>query len=189
MLFRSPFSTRCARIPLLAGVLRMPSRVPCLSIPPPECDTTRYPAFLSVFSSFLLSTKPGRAHALAILACSLLTSASAFFQSMDFHWCSSCTVSGNLSGLLRPVVEQFPFIGLPPFLAMKYHGISQRPFRLGQSLNPYPPHYRAAFAFYPVPLPSAPFLPLAGSIPPAEERIGLTTFHITNNSVCFRSHL
>lgn len=36
-------------------------RVPCLSIPPPECDTTRYPAFLSVFSSFLLSTKPGRA--------------------------------------------------------------------------------------------------------------------------------
>ncbi|WP_419079718.1 hypothetical protein, partial [Ruthenibacterium lactatiformans] len=46
---------------LLAGVLRMPLRVPCLSIPPPECDTTRYPAFLSVFSSFLLSTKPGRA--------------------------------------------------------------------------------------------------------------------------------
>ncbi|WP_353806337.1 CatA-like O-acetyltransferase [Ruthenibacterium sp.] len=40
----------------------MPLRVPCLSIPPPECDTTRYPAFLSVFSSFLLSTKPGRAH-------------------------------------------------------------------------------------------------------------------------------
>ena len=39
----------------------MPLRVPCLSIPPPECDTTRYPAFLSVFSSFLLSTKPGRA--------------------------------------------------------------------------------------------------------------------------------
>lgn len=39
----------------------MPSRVPCLSIPPPDCDTTRYPAFLSVFSSFLLSTKPGRA--------------------------------------------------------------------------------------------------------------------------------
>ena len=39
----------------------MPLRVPCLSIPPPDCDTTRYPAFLSVFSSFLLSTKPGRA--------------------------------------------------------------------------------------------------------------------------------
>ena len=56
------FTTQCARIPLLAGVLRMPLRVPCLSIPPPECDTTRYPAFLSVFSSFLLSTKPGRAH-------------------------------------------------------------------------------------------------------------------------------
>ena len=43
----------------------MPSRVPCLSIPPPECDTTRYPAFLSVFSSFLLSTKPGRAQVFA----------------------------------------------------------------------------------------------------------------------------
>ena len=39
--------------------------MPCLSIPPPDCDTTRYPAFLSVFSSFLLSTKPGRAHTLA----------------------------------------------------------------------------------------------------------------------------
>ena len=52
------FTTRCARIPLLAGVLRMPLRVPCLTIPPPDCDTTRYPAFLSVFSSFLLSTKP-----------------------------------------------------------------------------------------------------------------------------------
>ena len=58
------FTIRCARIPLLAGVLRMPLRVPCLSIPPPECDTTRYPAFLSVFSSFLLSTKPGRAQGL-----------------------------------------------------------------------------------------------------------------------------
>ena len=61
-LISRPFTTQCARIPLLAGVLRMPLRVPCLSIPPPECDTTRYPAFLSVFSSFLLSTKPGRAH-------------------------------------------------------------------------------------------------------------------------------
>ena len=127
--------------------------------------------------------------ALTILVCGLLTSASAFFQSIAFHWRSSRSVSGNLSELLRSVVEQLPFIGLPPFLAMKYHGISQRPFRLGQRLNPYPPHYRAAFAFYPVPLPSAPFLPLARSIPPMEERIGLTTFHITNNSVCFRSHL
>ena len=61
-LISRPFTIRCARIPLLAGVLRMPSRVSCLSIPPPDCDTTRYPAFLSVFSSFLLSTKPGRAH-------------------------------------------------------------------------------------------------------------------------------
>ena len=61
-LISRPFTTQCARIPLLAGVLRMPLRVPCLSIPPPDCDTTRYPAFLSVFSSFLLSTKPGRAH-------------------------------------------------------------------------------------------------------------------------------
>ena len=60
------FTTQCARIPLLAGVLRMPLRVPCLSIPPPECDTTRYPAFLSVFSSFLLSTKPGRAQSFSV---------------------------------------------------------------------------------------------------------------------------
>ena len=49
----------------------MPLRVPCLSIPPPECDTTRYPAFLSVFSSFLLSTKPGRAQFGALLALSV----------------------------------------------------------------------------------------------------------------------
>ena len=66
---------------------------------------------------------------------------------------------------------------------MKHLGTSQRPFGLGQILNPYLLHYRAAFAFYPVPLPSAPFLPLAGSIPPMEERIGLTTFRIIVKAV------
>ena len=65
---------------------------------------------------------------------------------------------------------------------MKHHEISQRPFRPGQILNPYPPHYRAAFAFYPFPLPSAPSFPLTGSIPRrSEERIGLTKFRVANN--------
>jgi hypothetical protein len=82
---------------------------------------------------------------------------------MDFHWRSSVAASGNLSELLRPVVEQLPFIGLPPFLAMKYHGISQHPFRLGQSLNPYPvPLQNRLSLFIPFLYPLRHFFPLRG---------------------------
>ncbi len=130
--------------------------------------------------------------ALAILAYSLLTSASAFFQSMDFHCRSSAAASGNLSGFLHPVVEQLPFIGLPPFLAMKYRGISQRPFGPGQSLNPYPtPLQGGRSLFIPFLYPLRHFFPLRGRYLciSAKERIGLTTFRATNNCVRFRSHL
>ena len=82
---------------------------------------------------------------------------------MDFHWYSSAAASGNLSGLLCPVVEPLPFIGLPPFLAMKYRGISQRPFRLGQSWNPYPaPLQGGPSLFIPFLYPLRRFFPLRG---------------------------
>jgi len=48
-------------------------------------------------------------------------------------------LSDNLSETGVSVVELLPFIGLPPFFAMKYRGISLHPFGSGQILNPYAP--------------------------------------------------
>src|SRR5699024_2083527 len=67
--------------------------------------------------------------------CSLFTSCSALFQSMLFHCFASSCLCDNFSA--GAVVECLSFIGLPPFLVMKYHRISLHPFRSGQSLNPY----------------------------------------------------
>ena len=75
---------------------------------------------------------------------------------------------------------------------MKYHGISQRPFGLGQSLNPYPtPLQGGRSLFIPFLYPLRHFFPLRGRYLyiSAKERIGLTTFRVTNNYVRFRSHL
>src|SRR5665647_127519 len=66
---------------------------------------------------------------------------------------------------------------------MKYHGISLRPFGQRQSLNRYaPPLQQCHSLFIPFLYPLRHLSPLRGQYLIYEERIGLTVFHIVNNT-------